>query len=168
MSPHSPAHGRHGNDGHHWQRLPRILGDVDEDLGDGRSKENLLRIVPLSVLAVDVHVQLQLDVLRPVNLADQLDDHLVRPDPVEVEEGAVGANGPRPRVAGADDLQLELQPAVGGQRAAHREEVGRDADQAPGDGDEVDGVGDGRVKAIGVSLGTGERLAVTSDGVTGK
>lgn len=103
-----------------------------------------------------------------MNLTDQLDDHLVRPDPVEVEEGSVGANGPRPRVAGADDLQLELQPAVGRQRAAHREEVGRDADQAPGDGDEVDGVGDGRVEAVGVSLGAGERLAVTPDGVTGK
>lgn len=120
--------------------LPGILRDVDEYLGDGRSVEHFFGVIS-ELLAVDVHVQLKLDVLRSVYLVYELNDHLVRFHLVKIEVGSVRPHGSRARISCADYLQLELQASAGGDGAAHCEKVRGDADQLAGNGDEVDRVG---------------------------
>ena len=56
--------------------LPIVFSDVDEYSGDGRSKENLL-VVLAELLAVDVHVQLEFNILRTFDLLQQLDHGFV-------------------------------------------------------------------------------------------
>ncbi len=141
-----------------------LLGDIDFDFGDGRSKEDFLflRVGLLELFAVDVHVELQLDVLRSFDLAQQLHDRFVGPDFFDAKEVGADARRAGHRVARFVQLQVELEAAEARQRPAHREEVGGNTDVA-GKRDEVDGVGKRRVEAFLVSLRTHERASLTSD-----
>ena len=56
--------------------LPVVGGDIDEDLGDGRSKEHLFVILS-ELSTVDVHVELKFNVLRSFDLLQQLNHCLV-------------------------------------------------------------------------------------------
>ena len=141
---------------------PRIFCHINEYPSHGRSKEDFLCVLP-ELLAVDVHVQLEFNVLWPVDTLDQLDDHLARTELLQMEVIASDSWIPRLWIASSVDIQVELESTVRCIRSAHREQIRRDVDQLALDGDEVGGVGQGGVHAFHVTLGAGERLALTSD-----
>jgi len=66
------------------------------------------------------------------------------------------------RIVSVEQFEFELKSSSRRDRSTHREQVGGYSDSGQRHSDEVDWIREWRVEAVGVALGTRERLALTS------